>query len=861
MTLERQIALAGLLLCLLVVAAVGGAAYSVVSIEVSRNLRESMEARAARHAAELNYRLLLIDNTLRSLSRNQVIVNGPIDSEGRELYLMPFLRGFRNIDNIPVEITLTDFQGKPIVRTRDDHVFDSARSWVRETLEAETPRATIIEYEGLPYLLTAYLVTYARTRSIEGAFVAIVPLNHLRPAGHDPRVSPFAVSLEWRGKPKSNVHRYSTDPKAAEHADVYELTLPLTVSNSLARLGFTVRVAAPKSEVFARWYRLSQSFLIGGLVITLFVTLLCFWGGRRLTRPLRELETFARSVVSADDFDHRLPQQWKGEIGQLGKAFNEMLDRIALQGVRQRASEAALRESESRFRALIDNAPMAIHLKDSEGRYVVVNAEFNSVFAREALGKTAREVFSSEVASSIGEAENKMLELGQRQTFEATITTLDNTDRQFIVTKFPIADSRGVVTGIGGITVDITSSKQLQEQLFQSHKMDTLGQLTGGIAHDFNNLLTVILGNAETLVEDLGEGGEQRELAEIIFKAAERGAELTSRLLAFARRQALAPKRTDVGELISGMDGLLRRTLGGEIEIHATRVEALWHAFVDASQLESSVLNLCINARDAMPKGGRLTLELANVTLDGHYADWDEEVIPGEYVMLAVSDTGAGMPSEVLSRVFEPFFTTKELGKGSGLGLSMVFGFIKQSGGHIKIYSELGQGTVVKLYLPRAQGEGGDATPGTHLTEAQHGSERILLVEDDDLVRRYVKSQLEILGYDVVTSGSAASAIEILRQTRSIDLLFTDIVMPGGLDGRQLANEARKLRPDLPVLFTSGFSENGVFHHGRIDPSIHLISKPYRRADLARKIRIVLEGADGANGKAIVSDPVRPSTC
>lgn len=413
---------------------------------------------------------------------------------------------------------------------------------------------------------------------------------------------------------------------------------------------------------------------------------------------------------------------------------------------------------------------------------------------------------------------------------DGSIVTMENR-------AFPIV--WGGEMSVCAMLVDVTGRIELEERLRQAQRLEAVGQLTGGVAHDFNNLLTVILGNAELLAESLPGDGALKTLAETTRKAAERGADLTNRLLAFSRRQALDPKPVDIGKLMTGMDALLRRTLGEHVEIEMVRGGGLWRAFVDMPQLENAVLNLCINARDAMPEGGRLTIEMANVHLDQNYADWNEEVTPGQYVLIAISDTGSGMSADVMARAFEPFFTTKDVGKGSGLGLSMVFGFAKQSNGHVKIYSEPGHGTTVRLYLPRARGEeAGGEVPA--VASVGGGAEKILLVEDDDLVREHVAGQLQSLGYRVVAVSNGPAALERLRIDADFDLLFTDVVMPGGLSGRQLADAARPIRPNLPVLFTSGYTENAVVHHGRLDPGVHLLNKPYRRQELARKVRQVL---------------------
>ncbi|MCK6451135.1 MAG: PAS domain S-box protein [Alphaproteobacteria bacterium] len=388
---------------------------------------------------------------------------------------------------------------------------------------------------------------------------------------------------------------------------------------------------------------------------------------------------------------------------------------------------------------------------------------------------------------------------------------------------------------------DVTERLSLEQQLRQAQKMEAIGQLTGGIAHDFNNLLTVVLGNAELLSDTLARDPERKELADLVVTAALRGSDLTRSLLAFARKQPLDPKVIDVNELVAGTEGLLRRMIGEQIHVERKLAAGIWPTMVDASQLETALLNLAVNARDAMPDGGRLSIETANVELDEDYARHNPGANAGAYVMLAVGDTGTGMPPEVAARAFEPFFTTKGVGKGTGLGLSMVYGFIKQSNGHIKVYSELGYGTTVKMYLPRASESEGAEEDGSGDAALVGGHETVLVVEDDGMVRAYALRQLQSLGYRVIEACNGSDALERLRETGRVDLLFTDVVMPGGLNGRQLAAEVRRILPDVKVLYTSGYTENAIVHQGRLDPGVELLNKPYRRADLARKLRKVLD--------------------
>jgi PAS domain S-box-containing protein len=387
---------------------------------------------------------------------------------------------------------------------------------------------------------------------------------------------------------------------------------------------------------------------------------------------------------------------------------------------------------------------------------------------------------------------------------------------------------------------DLTEKRAAEAQIRQAQKMDAIGQLTGGVAHDFNNVLTVITGTIGILAEAVQDRPDLASIAQLIDDAAERGAQLTRHLLAFARKQPLQPVEVDVNSLVVEAAKLLHPTLSEQIQISPQLEQDAWTALVDPHQLTTAILNLALNARDAMPNGGRLVLETRNVYLDEGYASMHSDVTVGNHVMIAVSDTGSGIPAAYLERVFEPFFTTKATGKGTGLGLSMVFGFVKQSGGHIKIYSEEGHGTCVKIYLPRSTGLPETATEATLSAQIEGGHEVVLVVEDDALVRKYVLTQIASLGYTTLEAANAAEALDIIDKTATIDLLFTDVIMPGPLNGRQLADEAVKRRPSLKTLFTSGYTENAIVHHGRLDSGVLLLAKPYRKSELARMLRTAL---------------------
>ena len=369
--------------------------------------------------------------------------------------------------------------------------------------------------------------------------------------------------------------------------------------------------------------------------------------------------------------------------------------------------------------------------------------------------------------------------------------------------------------------------------------MEAVGQLTGGVAHDFNNLLGVIIGNLDALADGITEQDAIRSYVDAATTAALNGAELNRQLLAFSRQQALSPKVINLNDNVSSMLGILRRTLGETIEIEAIQNDALWTSKADPAQVESAVLNLAVNARDAMPEGGRLTIETANVHLDEDYAATQAEVVAGEYVMLAMTDTGKGMDQNTLEHAFEPFFTTKDVGEGSGLGLSMVFGFAKQSGGHVTLYSELGQGTTVKLYLPRDR-RALDAPMQVSADPPSAEGETILVVEDDPDLRKLVVSMVRGLGYNVIAANDGKSALEAVAKARHIDLLLTDVVLPGGMSGPEIASEAGKGMPGLKVLMMSGYPRDAITQKSRLDDGVLLLEKPFRKVVIAQKIRDAL---------------------
>jgi PAS domain S-box-containing protein len=560
----------------------------------------------------------------------------------------------------------------------------------------------------------------------------------------------------------------------------------------------------------------------------------------------------AQAAVAIDNA--RLHQTSQRQIEALGRAerelqtLNEKLETRAVQRTRQlRARSQQLRAVEDRFRLVVEAATdYAIFMLDPNGNVISWNPG-----AQRIKGYTAEEIVGEHFSRFYTEADRengipqKLLALATqngKHEIESWRVRKDGTTFWASIVIAAIRDQAGELLGFAKITRDLTERRNAEERLRQAQKMEAIGQLTGGVAHDFNNLLTVISGNLETILRRLpDQAADLRRPANAALHGAMRAAVLTQRLLAFARRQALEPKSLSINELVTGMSEMLRRTLGENIRVETVLGAGLWPAFVDANQLENAVLNLAINARDAMPDGGKLTIETGNVYFDDDYAA-AADVPAGQYVGLFVSDTGIGMTAETRSKAFDPFFTTKEIGQGTGLGLSQVYGFIRQSGGHVKIYSEVGSGTTLKVYLPRHHATA--ATAEDQMAAApipRANDETILVAEDDPDVRNFTVEMLHELGYRIIEAPDGPAALRLLDANRDIVLLFTDVGLPGGMNGRQLADEAKRRRPDLRVLFTSGYARNAIVHHGRLDPGVELLVKPFTFAGLAAKIRRVLD--------------------
>jgi PAS domain S-box-containing protein len=506
-------------------------------------------------------------------------------------------------------------------------------------------------------------------------------------------------------------------------------------------------------------------------------------------------------------------------------------ENLAVQAERARGDEAEARRAMETVFATMSEAVFSL---DPEGRITFLNDNAERILNRprsELLGMLMWDAIPS--IRNAPPQRNFIRCFVEQTTVEFEfVSNVDGLTRWIDVRAFPSKD---------GITIysrDITPRVESEAKLRQAQKMEAIGQLTGGMAHDFNNLLTVVLGSADTLVDSLANHVHLRKIAESIRDSALRGATLVARLLAFARRQALTPEAVSINELLEGLDDLLARTIGENVKTRINRGANLWHTNIDPVQMENAIINLALNARDAMAGGGTLTIETRNVRNDAEPLAFDQ-IEAGEYVMVSVSDTGSGMSREVLQRAFDPFFTTKPIGQGSGLGLSMVYGFVRQSGGQVRIASAVGQGTTVRIYLPRSTTMEPAQTVHLEQDNMPLGHERILLVEDDELVRAHLAETLTSLGYKVLPCASGQEVLGMIKSGVEADLLLTDIILSGGPNGHRVAEQIKELRPRMPVLFMSGYTENAIPADGNFDPSMHFIAKPFRRQQIATKLRAV----------------------
>ncbi len=594
--------------------------------------------------------------------------------------------------------------------------------------------------------------------------------------------------------------------------------------------------------------------------------------GQSVSHGIRE-QSEAISEIERGLLEHRIDEAAKADaatlaaglavaalalLGLVGSVFylarsNRGLTRALDETAKANAEREA---SDALTQAIFANSPDYLYVLDVAGDEQFRVADINPTFAKimnvsaEAVrGKDIAELLPMEIADYLVGQFKRVRASDRPVVTQDILRDVPGGPRTWESILAPIKNSDGAVDRIMGSVRDITSRVRTEQRLREAQRMEAVGQLTGGVAHDFNNLLQVVRGNLELLEPAVADNETARRRLNSALHGADRAAQLTRQLLAFARRQPLAPQVINLSRLVGDMSDLLRRTLGDAIEVETIIGGGLWNTLADPAQVESALLNLAINARDAMPGGGRLTVELTNAVLDEAYARSADNISAGQYVLIAVSDTGEGMTPEVRDKVFDPFFTTKADGKGSGLGLSMVYGFVRQSNGHVRIYSEPGQGTTVKIYLPRSR-EVVAATAQPAPLPPRASGRTILVVEDEPDVRTAAVAMLEALGYACLEAPDAETALALLKSAPPVDLVFTDVIMPGTLKTRDFAEHIRAMAPNLPILFTSGYTENSIVHHGRLDDGVNLLSKPYARDDLARKVAQMLAGAAKAEAQA-----------
>jgi PAS domain S-box-containing protein len=634
-----------------------------------------------------------------------------------------------------------------------------------------------------------------------------------------------------------------------------EITTAFEEFNTLALAAFDaagealdrlIAYSKQKSDQAAAKAQDAYGIAILWTIIVIFVAAACTafaiaWVSRNVSLPILRVSEAMRRLT---DGDHSAGVEKDGERGdEIGVLIDAAIGyrNALIRNARLAAERDRNREFLDR---VIENVPAAIMVKDKNHRFILANRSAEKLFGLSRdriIGKTVHEMLPRAAADLIRQHDEKLLSSEQELSFgEHQLETPANGTRWVTARRLCIHGSEGKPEYLLGVVVDVTDHRAVQQQLQQAQKMEAAGNLTGGLAHDFNNLLLIMIGNLDLLAMEITGNPSAAEMVEQILQAGLRGAELTRQMLAFSRRQPLQPRTVEIPALIDETMKMLARTLGESIEVQIRTAPDVPSVFIDAAQLEAALVNIAINARDAMPSGGKLIVETAAAEIGQGI---HPEIRPGSYVCISITDSGVGMPADVLSRISEPFFTTKPKENGTGLGLSMVYGFVKQSGGNITAYSEVGRGTTFKIHIPAARTRG-ESAPLRRVTDEiplAPGNEVVLAVDDNPGVRAAVVSQLKDLGYQVEIATNGETALQKIRGGMNFDLLFTDVVMPGGMNGKELATRARRIRPDLKVLFTSGFPGTSLSDGLDLEPGDALLGKPYRKRDLAKKIREMLD--------------------
>jgi len=638
------------------------------------------------------------------------------------------------------------------------------------------------------------------------------------------------------------------NPDKPDYQNDGRLELFQAINLNEERLG-ALYLSASTQELDDRLLQFSSIVLAVTLFAIAIALLLVMTLQKFITAPLIKLRDIADNISTYGNYDQVLPEASDDEIGSLYRSFSRMMEQINLRKAERQRAEDTLKQSENKFRTLVQSAPVCIHEINLEGRLTSMNNTglkmmgFDDELA--ILGLLYLSIVCEEDRKNVAGLLTDALD-GTTSFFDFKSVSGEGT-RYFSSSFVPIKNEHGQVQRLMGITVDTTKNRFNEIALRRAQKMEAIGQLTGGIAHDFNNILGIIMGNLELLKMTLKGNDEANTLIEKAYKGTQRAAGITRHLLSFSRIESIDPVSTKVNTIFENIDELIARSLTVSIEVQTQLSENLWPVNVDPGDLEDAMLNLSLNAKDAMPEGGTLSIETSNKLLDEDYVALNPGSSSGEFVMISISDNGIGIPEDYIDKVLEPFFTTKELGAGTGLGLSMVYNFVKRSGGHIKIYSELGEGTTFNIFLPRAESvDRKDLNEVLAPIEPPRGKETVLIVDDEEALLDIAKENLQSLGYKVLTAENAQQALNIIENHKAVDLIFSDMIMPGGMDGYQLADTIHNNDPRYKILLTSGFTKtrdgrltnDNEYMKKLVNNRLH---KPYGRLELALAVRRVLD--------------------
>jgi PAS domain S-box-containing protein len=769
-----------------------------------------------------------------------------------------------------IEITLSDKSGHPLVDTARDYgealpkltggnrfeaAFAASAPRISGIMTSEVLQRPIIAVDvpiratenGTPYLLSVALAPSTFQKILEDQHLPVAWLGAIADQGG----RFIARSVDAERLVGQQLTSGFLGRMAGREGTVENINRDnVTVLSSFVRLAgsdWTVVIAVPERVLVAPLRNSLLIIVIGGAGALLLAAGLALWNGRLIARPFRGLARSALAIAGNDR--PTMPPVGVLEATEVGAALVATYDMLRHNEAEKQASERELRESEDRYRAIVESALDSIIVIDTAGRIQAFNKSAETMLgysASEIVGRNVSLLMPPDDAARHGDYIGRYLRTNEARVIgigrEVEVRRKDGA--LFPADLAVVEWWAGGIRYFTGILRDLTHRRaeekaraKLEEHLRQSQKMEAIGQLTGGIAHDFNNLLLAISLNIEALDEEFADQADAKPLIEGAMFATDQARTLIGQLLAFGRRQTLHVTIFDVNDVVTEMTGILRRTVQADIAIETMLPAGIWRVLADRQQLETALLNLVLNARDAMPAGGRLVIETSNVVLDAEFAAQNPGMTPGKYVIMSVSDSGTGMSPEVAARAFEPFYTTKKTGEGTGLGLSQVYGYIKQCGGHAKIYSELGHGTTVKLYLPSSTQEPASAETLVETRSSPGRGETILMVEDTALVRSAVKRMLANLGYEVIDVTTGQEAIAVLQSDQAIDLLFTDMVLPGGMGGSDLALAAQRLRPKIRILLTSGYTQTKALPTASDgSTNLPLISKPYTKAELAERL-------------------------